>query len=94
MAYGLCVQVSIMFMYNMFDFNDKILYDVREGLFQCSYMYMYLSICVNEWIQNFKKAMSFHLWIGINYMYIQNSCNIYLPGNIPKKMGWLTSKET
>lgn len=37
-----------MFMYNMFDFNDKILYDVREGLFQCSYMYMYLSICVNE----------------------------------------------
>lgn len=94
MAYGLCVQVLIMFMYNMFDFNDKILYryDVHEGLFQCSYMYMYLSICVNEWIHNFKKAMSFHLWIGINY--IQNSCNIYLPGNIPKKMGWLTSKET
>lgn len=48
MAYGLCVQVLIMFMYNMFDFNDKILYDVREGLFQCSYMDMYLSICVNE----------------------------------------------
>lgn len=48
MAYGWCVQVLIMFMYNMFDFNDKILYDVREGLFQCSYMYMYLSICVNE----------------------------------------------
>lgn len=50
MAYGLCVQVLIMFMYNMFDFNDKILYryDVHEGLFQCSYMYMYLSICVNE----------------------------------------------
>lgn len=32
-----------------------------------------------------KKAMSFHLRIGINF--IQNSCNIYLPGNIPKKMG-------
>lgn len=48
MAYGLCVQLLIMFMYNMFDFNDKILYDVHEGLFQCSYMYMYLSICVNE----------------------------------------------
>lgn len=38
----------MMFIYNMFDFNDKILYmyDVNEGLFQCSYMYMqYLSMC-------------------------------------------------
>lgn len=44
-------KVLMMFIYNMFDFNDKILYmyDVNEGLFQCSYMYMqYLSICVNE----------------------------------------------
>lgn len=62
MAYGLCVQVLIMFMYNMFDFNDKM----------------------NEYKIS-KKAMSFHLRIGINF--IQNSCNIYLPGNIPKKMG-------
>lgn len=41
----------------MFDFNDKTLYmyDVNEGLFQCSYMYMqYLSICVNEWVMNTK----------------------------------------
>lgn len=45
----------MMFIYNMFDFNEKILYDVLEGLFQCSYMYMqYLSICVNECIMNTK----------------------------------------
>lgn len=60
----------MMFIYNMFDFNDKILYmhDVNEGLFQCSYMYVqYLSICVNECVMNtkFQKAMSFHLSTGI-----------------------------
>lgn len=56
MAYGMCVQVLIMFMsHNMFDFNDKILYNVHEGLFLYAYMYvLYLPTSVNESVNEYK----------------------------------------
>lgn len=60
MAYGLCVQVLIMFMYNMFDFNDKILYDVREGLYSsnvhtCTCICQY--VLMNEYIISKKRCL-------------------------------------
>lgn len=59
----------------------------------CSNVHTCTCICqyvlMNEYKIS-KKAMSFHLRIGINF--IQNSCNIYLPGNIPKKNGLIDFK--